>query len=46
MNGDNRATSVILVCKQCGKTFQPISGQVGRRCTCGGVLEPRKELPK
>jgi hypothetical protein len=40
--GDNRASSQILVCKKCGQRFQAITGQVGRRCLCGGVLEPVK----
>jgi hypothetical protein len=37
--GDNRAASQVLICKKCGQRFAAISGQVGRRCLCGGILE-------
>lgn len=38
--------SQLLVCKRCGRVVPAIAGQVGRRCICGGPLEPKVKEPK
>lgn len=44
---DNRAANLLLICAKCGRHYRAIAAQVGRRCICGGVLEPepKKEPP-